>query len=782
MLRKYLFLFIGMAVMAAGCSKAQKEPHARYDIVPLPVKITEKEGNFALENGTEICIPAQNEALKKIAEMFIQQIRTASGLELKIKEITGSETPQKGIVFTVSKIDEIGAEGYKLWVEKGKIDIQANQPNGFFYAIQTLFQMLPPEVYSKEKVKNNPDWSIACAEITDFPRFQYRGMHLDVARHLFPVEFIKKYIDLLAMQKMNRFHWHLTDDQGWRIQIDKYPKLNEIGSWRNGTLIGHYNDTFPQQFDNVRYGGFYTKAEAKEIVAYAASKYIEVIPEIEMPGHAVAAIAAYPELCCRKDTVFEVGKTFGVYDDVFCTTDTVFTFLEDVLTEVMEIFPSQYIHIGGDECPKNNWRKCKHCQSMIKTHKLKDEHELQSYFIHRIEAFVNSKGKKIIGWDEILEGGLAPNATVMSWRGDEEGVKAAMQDHDVIMTPTSFCYLNYYQADPQTEPLAIGGFVPTQKVYSYNPMPENLPADKQKYIIGVQANLWTEYIKDSKLVEYMLYPRASAIAEIAWTPNERKNWDSFTKRMLTQFKRYDYLGVTYAKHFFDVKASSEYNTQKADVEIKFETLFPDTKIYYTTDGTEPTVNSKLYTGPFGIKEKTMVKAATFKDGKKVGNVYKKEFYVFKSTGMKYTLVNEPKTYLGTTKYSLTDGIMANLKSPDTWIGFSGKDLDIIIDLTKEQSIKRIAANFESAVDSWIFQPTEIEVFISPDGKTFTSVSKQVLGADKNTVPKIIPFEVLLNNASTRFIKVMAKNQGICPKGHPGEGNPAWLFVDEIVVE
>ena len=542
-MRQAFMLLISLVLLTSCCSTT---PHARYDIIPLPAQLTEKEGVFSLKSGIPLYVSLQDDAAKRIAEMFAGQIALASGIQLKITDLSTEDSPEHGIVFRLEIIPELGIEGYSLVVDKNRVLVRANRVNGLFYAVQTLFQLLPPEIYSTKKEK--AEWTMACLEITDIPRLPYRGMHLDVCRHIFPVEFIKKYIDLLAIHKLNRFHWHLTDDQGWRIEIKQYPRLQEVAAWRNGTWVGHYSDTVG--YDTIRYGGYYTQEEIKEVIAYAAAKYIEVIPEIEMPGHASAALAAYPWLGCKKDTTYTVVGTWGVFEDVFCTTDDVFTFLEGVLSEVVELFPCEYIHIGGDECPKNHWKKCQHCQAMIKKYKLKDEHGLQSYFVQRMEKFVNALGKKIIGWDEILEGGLAPNATVMSWRGEKGGIEAAMQNHEVIMSPTSYLYFDYYQSDNKAEePLAIGGLVPLEKPYSFNPVPESLPLDKQRYIIGVQANLWTEYIPDAAQAEYMAYPRASALSEIAWTANERKDFDAFCRRLQTQFKRFDYIGVNYAKHY-----------------------------------------------------------------------------------------------------------------------------------------------------------------------------------------------------------------------------------------
>ena len=443
-----------------------------------------------------------------------------------------------------------GAKGiYSLEVGKRGVTISAAESIGLFYGVQSLRQLLPVEI-EKAETQQGIEWLIPFVNINDEPAFVYRGLHLDVARHFFPVSFIKKYIDLLALHKMNIFHWHLTEDQGWRIEIKKYPKLTEVGSVRKETLVGHYGTN---KYDGKPYGGFYTQDEVKEIVAYAQARFITVIPEIEMPGHSLGALAAYPELGCTGGP-YEVATTWGVFPDVYCAgNEKVYAFLEDVLTEVMELFPSEYIHIGGDECPKTKWKECSKCQAKIKKEGLKDEHELQSYFIQRMEKFLNAHGRQIIGWDEILEGGLAPKATVMSWRGEKGGIEAAKAHHDVIMTPGFALYFDHYQADPETQPLAIGGFTSTKGVYNYYPVPKKLDADEEKYILGAQGNVWSEYMATPEYVEYMVYPRACALSEVVWSPKESMDWDDFTRRMQTHFKRLDALNVNYFDGPLDAK-------------------------------------------------------------------------------------------------------------------------------------------------------------------------------------------------------------------------------------
>ncbi len=509
-----------------------------------------KTGTFVVTNKTTIVVENGGAEPIRVANMLAERFKLAGGLSLKVNE-TKKYSPGKNVIlFTLREADSsIGIEGYQLSVSSDQVIIKASGAAGLFYGMQTIFQLLPAEIHGNSPATNFA-WRIPGVEIIDKPRFTWRGMHLDVARHFMSVEFVKKYIDNLAMHKLNVFHWHLTDDQGWRLEIKKYPKLTEVGAWRKETLIGHFQDK-PHTFDKQRYGGFYTQQEAREIVAYAKDRFITVVPEIEVPGHAKAAIASYPQLGVMGQPV-EVATSWGILPDIFNVEESTFSFLEDVLTEVMEIFPSEYIHIGGDEAIKDQWKASDKIQKRIKELGLKDEHELQSYFIKRIEKFVNSKGRKIIGWDEILEGGLAPNATVMSWQGIEGGIAAAQANHDVIMTPFQSLYFWWYQGDKKTEPLAAGGFISLEKAYRYEPIPSVLTPEQSKHILGAQGCAWSEYMEDEAKVEYMVFPRISALAEIVWTPKEIKGWDDFKLRMAKQFKRYDQRGINYAKVPLDI--------------------------------------------------------------------------------------------------------------------------------------------------------------------------------------------------------------------------------------
>jgi len=553
-MKKTLYFIMGIILMAGGCkSGSAPEPDKTLAIIPAPVSIQGLKGDFVISEKTRIILAPADDETKLAAEFLANLVRNSTGISLSIGE--GKRSAKGSIFMTLDTAIE-NNEGYELTVTHKKVIVRGGSAAGLFYAVQTMRQLMPAEVESPSIVEGLV-LAIPACEIKDEPEFGYRGMHLDVGRHMFPIAYIKRYIDMIALHKMNRFHWHLTEDQGWRIEISKYPNLTTTGAYRKETLVGH-GGRRPFEFDGKPYGGFYTKDEVKEIVEYARSKFITVIPEIEMPGHAIAALASYPESGCTGGP-YEVQTRWGVFDDVFCAgKEETFSFLEDVLTEVMELFPSEYIHIGGDECPKTRWEKCPLCQKRMKEEGLKDEHELQSYFIQRIEKFVLSKGRKIIGWDEILEGGLAPEATVMSWRGTTGGIEAARQKHDVIMTPSTYVYLDYYQCEPQGEPLAIGGYLPLEKVYSYNPMPAELTPEEQKYILGVQGNLWSEYLNTPDYMEYMAYPRMFAVAETGWTPNRLKDFEDFLARIEVLKKRYDTIGINYFKgEYRDTRAANK---------------------------------------------------------------------------------------------------------------------------------------------------------------------------------------------------------------------------------
>lgn len=611
MKKNILWIFLlGMMIQIVGCTVVKNE----YTIIPYPQDLVELDGQFTINNSTKISYVGSENSMF-VAQSFCDFILPATGIYLKPQKEEKIDLSRGTICFFEDPTMK-GIEGsYKLEITSEKILVKSNNPVGLYYGFQTIRQLLPVVIESDKK-QSNIEWTIPCATINDAPELSYRGLHLDVGRHFYPVDFIKKYIDLLALHKMNIFHWHLTEDQGWRIEIKKYPKLAEIAAFRDETLIGHGGTSNPE-YDGKRYGGYYTQEQAREIVEYAADRFITVIPEIELPGHAQAALTAYPELGCVGDS-YEVAKRWGVFKEVFCAgNEKSFEFLEDVLLEVMDIFPSEYIHIGGDECPKTRWNECVKCKKRMHKENCEDAHELQSYFIGRIEKFLNKYGRNIIGWDEILEGGLAPNATVMSWRGIKGGIEAAKQKHNVIMTPNSHFYLDHYQNNPEKEPLAIGGFLTLQKVYSYNPFSEELTKEEMKYIIGVQGNLWTEYMPTSDHVEYMAYPRACAISEVGWLPFEKRNFDGFSTRLRNHFDRLDILGVNYFNKVLMPKASVSKVEFVERETLSFTNNSIGADIYYSLDGSDPDQNSSLYTEPIEIDKECLVKAIAFnKEGEK----------------------------------------------------------------------------------------------------------------------------------------------------------------------
>jgi len=744
------------------------------NIVPLPMQVTEGKGVFIIQSGTLIMVDETNGTME-MAELLAEKIRLSTGLNLEIRAYNAAFPKNNSIVFTTLGADAaLGNEGYSIHVSENQVFIRSISANGFFYGFQTLLQLMPPDI---EKTGSGAKtFSLPGILIKDKPRFGYRGMHLDVGRYMYPVEFIKKYIDLMAMYKMNTFHWHLTEDQGWRIEIKKYPLLTTIGSMRKGSQKDKSDET-----DGVPYGGFYTQAEARDIVAYAAAKFITVIPEIEMPGHCVAALTAYPWLSCTGGP-FEVRTQWGVADDISCAgNDSVFMFMQDVLTEIMDIFPSTYIHIGGDEAPKARWKECSKCQARIKAEGLKDEAELQSYYIKRIEKFLVSKKRRLIGWDEILEGGLAPEATVMAWRGIQAAIDAASQGHDAIMTPVDYCYFDYYQSDPATEPLAIGGYLTLKTVYSYNPVPPVLTQDQAKHIIGVQGNVWTEYMKTSDIVEYMAFPRAIAMAEIGWSQQDMRNWDDFINRMDNQFPRLDNLKVNYCKGAFVAEFAMKRENNKNLVVLTSETK--GMEIRYTTDGSDPVNTSPLYTSPFGLQKSSVIRAALFNKGKIAGSVNQREINVNKASGKPVTIIKPYSfKYPGTGDQAMTDGLLGTNSYKSGWQGYEGTDIEFMVDLLQPTEINSMKLNFVKAPSDWVLFPAEVVFSTSMDGKSWTNLQPVQFEATSPGKKEIKAAECKIPKTEIRYIKVTASSPKVLPAWHEYKGQPCWIFADELIVE
>jgi hexosaminidase len=609
-----------LALVATGCAGTRATPEPvprvveRYPIIPAPRRLQARPGEFRLDRETRIILsdPASSE-LRTLAELLAAPLRAASGLPLPVspEPASGHATNALSIRLTPDSASR-EPESYRLVVAQRGAILSASTPAGLFHGLQTLRQLLPPElergvrslnVWGKgvtQTADSGPPssarWVIPAVEIEDAPRFRYRGILLDVARWFYPPEFIEKLIDLLALYKLNTLHLHLTDDQGWRLEIKKYPRLTQVGAWRKETILGqHFH---PYVGDGTPHGGFYTQEQIRELVAYASARHVTIIPEIEMPGHAGAALAAYPELSCTGGP-FEVSTRWGVHEDIFCPREQTFAFLEDVLSEVMQLFPSEYIHIGGDEVPKKQWKDSPVAQEVMRREGLGNEEELQGYFIRRIEGFLRAHGRRLIGWDETLEGGLAPEATVMSWRGVEGGIEATRQGHDVIMTPANRTYLDYYQGDPAAEPLAIGGFLPLDSVYAFEPVPGQLAPEQAAHVLGGQGNVWTEYIPTPARAEYMILPRMLALAEALWSTKETRNWNRFVERLPAQLARLDVLGAEYRVPE-PVGLGGNRLVLEDRIRVTINPPFPGGDVHYTVDGSEPTVTAPRYTAPLDL--------------------------------------------------------------------------------------------------------------------------------------------------------------------------------------
>ncbi len=591
-----LVLILLIPVWALG--QKSKRP-SNMAVIPQPEKMQVGSGFFQLTSKTRLAVDPEREPVLAIAEGFASQLRLATGFAIPVQKMTGQRIDDAILLRLKKDLTRLGPEGYTLSVTKKSITIEALNPSGLFYGLQTLAQLLPPTWESRQPAPGIR-WEVPCVQIEDKPRFRWRGVHLDVGRHFFPVACIKKYIDILAKYKINTFHWHLTEDQGWRVEIKKYPRLTELAAWRKETMD-----------DGQPHGGFYTQEEIREVVDYARQRQITIVPEIEMPGHCQAALAAYPELSCSGGP-FKVGTEWGIIYDVYCAgNEKTFAFLEDVLSEVIDLFPGEFIHIGGDEVPKLRWQNCVKCQRRIKEEGLADEAELQSYFIRRIEKFLNSKGKRLIGWDEILEGGLAPNAAVMSWRGVAGGIEAARSGHDVVMSPTSHCYFDYYQGKVD-EPKAIGGYLRSEKVYAYEPVPDELTPEQAKHILGAQANLWTEYMPVFEQVEYMLLPRLLALSEVVWTRKDLRNFEDFSRRLIPHYDRLAAMDTNFRLPPPESIGGRKINFIPFMIEIGLP--YPGADVRYTLDGSEPSRESPGYTQPIKIDQSLILKARTFLAG------------------------------------------------------------------------------------------------------------------------------------------------------------------------
>ncbi len=762
-------LIIGFLVLSVfGCTNREVQfiENEQLAIIPRPNSVEQGTGVFIWDKNTTI---TANSIAPLAKDFLIGHLNNATSLKL-----TESKTNPTITISIDSTITN--TEGYILNINSKKISIAAKTPIGAFHGVQTLRQLLPAALEKKDAFTED-SFTIPTVAIKDAPAFAYRGMHLDVSRHFFPPEKIKAYIDMLSLLKLNTFHWHLTDDQGWRIEIKKYPELVTKAAYRLETLVGHYNDT-PQQFDNTRYGGYYTQEEVKSIVAYAQAKHITVIPEIEMPGHASAAISAYPELGCTQEQI-PVATSWGVFEDIFCPKPATFKFLQNVLDEVIALFPSQYIHIGGDEAPKARWEACAHCQNLIKQQGLANTHELQSYFIRTIESYLNSKGRQIIGWDEILEGGLAPNATVMSWRGTAGAVAAAKSGHNVILTPTSHAYFDYYQANNPDEPLAIGGYLPLKKVYSFSPYPTEMPKEDYKYVLGAQGNVWTEYMKTWDKLEYMAYPRTMAMSEVVWSgPSSSidQDYSNFLLRLEHFFNRLDTLEVNYGNHIYQVK--SQVSKINDSIYYNLTSQIPGKEIRYGLNGEQVT---KTYTNPIAITANTVIESVVWGDNKGLGKSHLDTVRAHKGILATIAINKQPHpAYSSGGIAALNNGISGSSTryGDNEWLGFWGDNLELNITFNSQVKLDSITIRFYHAPGQWIYAPETVQVSGEVLNKGYFSTAGYPLPKTNSLKSITLQFP----NESFGALKLKIPNYGTIPDGQQGAGNKAWTFIDEIIID
>ncbi|MCG1037722.1 glycoside hydrolase family 20 protein [Polaribacter sargassicola] len=770
----YLYLLLVFVIIINACKEKSTKIFSESDITIIPkvnsLKIN--PGVFKFDKNT-VFVTSKKEQITA-ASVLIDKFKNATGWALKTVE----KLPTSNYILFKSD-EKLLPETYTLTIKEKHINITASDNAGFLYAIQSLRQLLPIEIESKKKVEDIV-WQVPNVEIKDGPRFKWRGLMLDLSRHFFDKEYIKETIDALSMHKMNILHLHLVDDQGWRIEIKKYPKLTEVGAWRvdqESTPWNSRKDNNPKE--KGTYGGFLTQEDLKEIVAYASLKGVEVVPEIEMPAHVTSAIAAYPELSCLSEPVAVPSGAIWPITDIYCAgKESTFQFLENVLSEVIEIFPSKYIHIGGDEATKTNWIECLHCKKRIKEEGLKNVDELQSYFIKRMEKFINSKGKKIIGWDEILEGGLAPDATVMSWRGVKGGVEAAKHGNDAIMTPVSHSYFDYYQGPPELEPIAGGSVLSVSKVYTFDPVVEELTEQEAQHILGGQANLWAEHISTEEHSQYMIFPRLTALSETVWSTKSSRNWDDFSKRLKVMLKRYETLDINFAKSTFIIGSKATTDNQNKTIALTLYNEYKDSDIRYALNEEGLNKNSTKFDKPIILKETTSIKASLFENNLPVGNVFTDTIVFHKAVS---SIIDYQTSYherhKGSEKFNLVNTLRGSKNFRDgRWQAWLNKDVDIVIDLEAEKTIKEVVIGSMQNQKNGIFYPAKINILTSTDGKKFTEIQSLTKEFKENNQSELKDFKLEFKPHKVKFIKLkvnLLKNNK--------NRNEVWFFMDEILV-
>lgn len=770
-MKRILFLFI-CPLLAVACNKRVV---ADYDVIPQVQNLSVKDGDVYVFDSSRKLV-YDNQDSRRSLELFAQDLEELVGIRPSVAAGT-SEDAKDNVYFTLG-LQDGGKEAYSINVSSDGILVQAVAPEGIYRATRTLLKSVGTEKTSSVEFPS--------AEVSDWPRFGYRGLMLDVSRHFSDVEMVKRTIDMLALHQLNIFHWHLTDDQGWRIEIKSHPELTEVGAWRDDTVVGRYLGGTDYPTDGKRHGGFYTQEQIREIVAYAKERYIEIIPEIDLPGHTSAVLAAYPQLGCE-DKEYKVANRWGVIRDVLCAGNPAsLDLFKDIMDEVCDLFPGKYIHLGGDECVKDRWKACPKCQKKIRELGLKDvgryskEDYLQSWFMGEVASFVQSKGKRVIGWDEILEGVPMDDSVIMSWRGTEGGITAARMGHDVVMTPTSDMYFDQSQTlASQLEEIPVGGFINVMKVYSYEPLPASLTPEQQKHILGCQANVWCEYMPEERIRQYQILPRLAALSEVQWTMPERKNYKDFLKRLPKMLSIYDHYGYNYAKHIFDVACSYSVNVEKGSLEVSLSTLGND-PIYYTLDGTSPqTKKAMLYDDtPIVISSLSELKVSVLRNGK-----FTKEETLFKLDCNKATF---KKVNISTTlnimqahlpHEILTDGIIGSLRCDDyRWMSCTGR-MSLILDLGKSESFSRIGWVALNSKSENILVPQNVKIQISEDGKQYCTILDIEKNHEIKAEQSVERISEEVGAQTARYIKMDFDSYK-----YPDKTSPSWVFLSELIVE
>lgn len=770
-MKRILFLFI-CPLLAVACNKRVV---ADYNVIPQVQNLSVKDGDVYVFDSSRKLV-YDNQDSRRSLELFAQDLEELVGIRPSVA--AGTSEDAKGNVYFTLGLQDGRKEAYSINVSSDGILVQAVTPEGIYRATRTLLKSVGTEKTSSVEFPS--------AEVSDWPRFGYRGLMLDVSRHFSDVEMVKRTIDMLALHQLNIFHWHLTDDQGWRIEIKSHPELTEVGAWRDDTVVGRYLGGTDYPTDGKRHGGFYTQEQIREIVAYAKERYIEIIPEIDLPGHTSAVLAAYPQLGCE-DKEYKVANRWGVIRDVLCAGNPAsLDLFKDIMDEVCKLFPGKYIHLGGDECVKERWKACPKCQKKIKELGLKDgnryskEDYLQSWFMGEVASFVQSKGKHVIGWDEILEGVPMDDSVIMSWRGTEGGITAAKMGHDVVMTPTSDMYFDQSQTlASQLEEIPVGGFIDVMKVYSYEPLPASLTPEQQKHILGCQANVWCEYMPEERIRQYQILPRLAALSEVQWTMPERKDYKDFLKRLPKMLSIYDHYGYNYAKHIFDVACSYSVNVEKGSLEVSLSTLGND-PIYYTLDGTSPqTKKAMLYDDtPIVISSPSELKVSVLRNGK-----FTKEETLFKLDCNKATF---KKVNISTTlnimqahlpHEILTDGIVGSLRCDDyRWMSCTGR-MSLVLDLGKTESFSRIGWTALNSQSENILVPQNVKIQISEDGKQYCTILDIEKNHEIQAQQSVEYISEEVGKQTARYIKMDFDSYK-----YPDKSSPSWVFLSELTVE